>query len=85
MTPDVFYGRMATIMAANPPYTADKPVVDQIARIGIIPGTPFNWNRLNATMQEAIARAIRTVLRKSMPRRRVPGQVLSLQTAGTHV
>jgi len=54
MTPDVYYGRMATIMGGNPPYTADKPVVDQIARIGIIPGTPFNWNRLNATMQEAI-------------------------------
>jgi len=55
MTPDVFYGRMATVMGANPPSSADKPVVDQMARIGIIPGTPFNWNGLNATMQNAIA------------------------------
>ena len=55
MTPDVFYGRMATVMGGNPPSSADKPVVDQMARIGIIPGTPFNWNGLNATMQNAIA------------------------------
>lgn len=55
MTPDVFYGRMATVMGGNPPHSVDTPVVDQIARIGIIPGTPFNWNGLNATMQDAIA------------------------------
>jgi hypothetical protein len=55
MTPDVFYGGMATVMAGNPPYSVDKPVVDQIARIGIVPGTSFAWNSLNATMQNAIA------------------------------
>jgi len=54
MTPSEFYGRMATLMVANPPYSADKPVVDQLARIGIVPGTPFDWNSLNATMQNAI-------------------------------
>ncbi len=56
MTPEEFYGRMATLMAANPPHTADEPVVDQIARIGIVPGMPFPWSGLNATMQNAIAR-----------------------------
>jgi hypothetical protein len=54
MTPDVFYGRMATVMEGNPPHSVDKPVVDQIARIGIVPGTSFSWNGLNATMQNAI-------------------------------
>ncbi|MGZ4936950.1 MAG: DUF1254 domain-containing protein [Halobacteriota archaeon] len=55
MTPEVFYGRMATLMVANPPHSADTPVVDQLARIGITPGTSFDWNSLNATMQNAIA------------------------------
>ncbi|MGZ7194468.1 MAG: DUF1254 domain-containing protein [Halobacteriota archaeon] len=55
MTPSTFYGRMATLMVANPPSTADKPVVDQMARIGLIPGRPFDWNGLNATMQNAVA------------------------------
>ncbi|MGZ4885499.1 MAG: DUF1254 domain-containing protein, partial [Halobacteriota archaeon] len=54
MTPSEFYGRMATVMGGNPPHSADKPVVDQIARIGIIPVTPFDWNGLNATMKNAI-------------------------------
>ena len=54
MTPDVFYGRMATLVVANPPYSADTPLVDQIARIGIIPGKPFDRSDLNATMQNAI-------------------------------
>jgi hypothetical protein len=55
MTPSEFYGRMATVMGGNPPYSADKPVVDQMAGIGIVPGTSFDWNGLNATMQNAIA------------------------------
>ena len=55
MTAATFYGRMATLMEANPPSPADKPVVDQMARIGLVPGKPFDWNGLNATMQDAIA------------------------------
>jgi len=55
MTPSTFYGRMATLMVANPPSSADKPVVDQMARIGLVPGTTFDWNGLNATMQNAVA------------------------------
>jgi hypothetical protein len=45
---------MATVIGGNPAYSVDKPVVDQIARIGIIPGKPFDWNSLNVTMQNAI-------------------------------
>ncbi|MGA3360127.1 MAG: DUF1254 domain-containing protein [Halobacteriota archaeon] len=55
MTPATFYGKMATLMVANPPNTADKPVVDQMARIGLAPGTPFDWNGFNSTIQDAIA------------------------------
>jgi hypothetical protein len=55
MSPDAFYSRMATVMGGNPPYSVDKPVMDQIARIGIVPGTPFDWSGMDATMQDAIA------------------------------
>lgn len=54
MTPDAFYGRMAMLMASNPPHNADKAVVDLIARIGIAPGMPFNWSGLNTSMRKAI-------------------------------
>ncbi len=55
MSPDAFYGRLATAMEGSPPYDVDKPVIDQIARIGIVPGAPFDWSGMNATMQDAIA------------------------------
>jgi hypothetical protein len=55
LTPARFYDEMATLMGPNPPSDADKPVVDQMARIGIVPGTPFDWNALNATIKDAIA------------------------------
>jgi hypothetical protein len=55
MTPATFYSRMATLMVANPPSIADKLVIDQMARIGLVPGKPFDWNGLNATMQNAVA------------------------------
>jgi hypothetical protein len=55
MTAATFYGRMATLMETNPPNAADKPVVDQMARIGLVPGKPFDWNGLNTTIQDAIA------------------------------
>ncbi len=55
MSPDAFYRRMATAMGGNPLSSVDKPVIDQIERIGIVPGTPFDWNSMDATMQDAIA------------------------------
>jgi hypothetical protein len=55
MSPDAFFDRLAMAMESSPPYPADKPVIDQMARIGIVPGTPFDWSGMNATMQDAIA------------------------------
>ena len=55
ITPATYYGTMATLMVANPPSTADKPVVDQIARIGIVAGKPFDLNGVNTTIQNSVA------------------------------
>lgn len=59
MSPDAFYSRMATAMGGNPPSSADKPVLDQIARIGIVPGSAFDWSMMNASMQDAISQGAR--------------------------
>jgi hypothetical protein len=56
MSPDAFYDRLAMAMESSPPYPADKPVIDQMARIGIVPGMPFDWTSMNTAMQDAIAR-----------------------------
>ena len=74
MTPATFYGRMATLMVSNPPSTADKPVVDQMARIGLTAGTPFDWNGLNTTMQDAVT--------QGAERRTRPGQRCRSEPSG---
>jgi hypothetical protein len=58
MTPATFFNRMATLMQGNPPNSADKPVTDQIARIGIVPGKPFDWDNMNATTKNAITQGL---------------------------
>jgi hypothetical protein len=55
MSTDEFFGRLAAAMGGNPSNSVDKPVIDQIIRIGIVPGIPFDWSSMNATMQDAIA------------------------------
>ena len=47
MSPQEFFTELAALMVANPPSRADKPVVKQMARIGIVPGKPFRWNKLD--------------------------------------
>lgn len=55
MSTDEFFGRLAAAMGGNPPNSVDRPVIDQIIRIGIVPGIPFDWSSMNAMMQDAIA------------------------------
>ncbi|MGB8311412.1 MAG: DUF1214 domain-containing protein [Halobacteriota archaeon] len=76
MTPATFYGKMASLMAANPPSAADKPVVDQMARIGIVAGTPFDWNGLNATIQNAVAQGAKDGLAQANAAGLPPGSVV---------
>jgi hypothetical protein len=62
MTPAAFYNRMATVMVDNPPRAADKPVIDQMARIGLVAGKPFDWDGLNTTTQDAITQGAKNGL-----------------------
>jgi hypothetical protein len=41
-----FFGMMADLMKTNPPAAADKPMVDTMARIGIVPGKSFDEGKL---------------------------------------
>jgi hypothetical protein len=58
MSPEAFYGRLATAMGSSPPPGVDKPIIDQIARIGIVPGRAFDWSSMDATRQDAISLGI---------------------------
>ena len=74
MSPQKFFGRLAALMGPNPPSAADAPVVKQMARIGIVPGSGSDWNKLGRRMQRQISRGVtqgeRNVLKVGL---KIPG------------
>jgi hypothetical protein len=41
-----FFNKLATLMRDNPPAEADKPMLDKLAHIGVVPGQPFDPSKL---------------------------------------
>ena len=49
-----FFKLMASLMKDNPPYAADAPMVAKLARLGIVPGEPFDIAKLDSGAQQAL-------------------------------
>ena len=47
MNGEAFFQRLAAALAKNPPRAADRPIVDRLARIGIVAGKPFDASALD--------------------------------------
>jgi DNA sulfur modification protein DndE len=58
MDAPTFFGKLADLMGYNPPHAADTQTLKRLAKIGIVPGQPFDWNQFNratkATLQASI-------------------------------
>lgn len=52
---DEYFTLLAKLMKDNPPAAADKPMLDKMAKIGIVPGEPFNSSKLGPVAQEAFS------------------------------
>ena len=50
----VFLNRLALLMKDNPPAKADKPILKKMALLGIVPGQPFDINKLSAAEFQAV-------------------------------
>ncbi len=57
MTGEMFFARLAQLLADNPPYPADAPILPKLRRLGIEPGKPFD----RSTVEPAIIRGINRV------------------------
>jgi hypothetical protein len=53
-----YFDRLAQLMADNPPAPADAPMVRTLARLGIVPGHPFDFAALNASDRRALDGAV---------------------------
>ena len=49
-----FFNLMAQLMKDNPPAAADAPIIARIAKIGIVPGQPFDLTKLAPEAQQAL-------------------------------
>ncbi|WP_235956888.1 DUF1254 domain-containing protein [Fundidesulfovibrio magnetotacticus] len=50
-----YFNLLARLLKDNPPAPADKPMLAKMARLGIVPGQPFDGNRLSPLAREAFA------------------------------
>jgi hypothetical protein len=49
-----YFNLLAQLMKDNPPTVEDAPMVARIARIGIVPGQPFDLTKLSTDAQQAL-------------------------------
>jgi hypothetical protein len=50
-----YFNLLARLMKDNPPRPADQPIVEKMAKLGIVPGAPFDASKLGPTAKDALA------------------------------
>lgn len=51
-----YFTLLAKLMVANPPAKADQPILERMAKLGIVPGQPFDGSKLDPLARKAFAR-----------------------------
>jgi len=55
LSADEYFDLLAKLLANNPPTAADKPILEKMAKIGIVPGQPFDRSKLAPVAREAFS------------------------------
>jgi hypothetical protein len=50
-----FFAAFAAAMKANPPHAADGPMIQELARIGLVPGQDLDASKLSAEQRQAMS------------------------------
>jgi hypothetical protein len=61
-----YFNLMAQLMKDNPPTAEDAPIVARIAKIGIVPGQPFDLTKLSPEAQRALKTVPKAAFAKVM-------------------
>lgn len=64
MDAKAFFSRLAMLMKDNPPAEADAPMVEKMARLGIVPGREFDVSKLDPAVARALEDGHRAGLEK---------------------
>jgi hypothetical protein len=59
-----YFGRLAALMKANPPPAADAPMLARLAKIGIVPGQPFDMAKLDPAVAKGLENVVEAAFTK---------------------
>jgi len=54
LSTEAYFDMLAALLKDNPPAEADKPIIEKMARIGIVPGEKFDISKLDADVAAAL-------------------------------
>jgi hypothetical protein len=69
-----YFNLLATLMKDNPPAKADAPMVAKMAKLGIAPGKPFEFDKLDPAVQQALKDVPRLGFEKIMAHFKTAGK-----------
>lgn len=72
---DEYFGLVAKLMKDNPPATADAPMVAKMAKIGIVPGQPFEASKLDPAVARGLANVPAAAQKKIMGHFKEAGEI----------
>lgn len=52
---DAYFTLLAELLETNPPAEADRPMLEKMAKIGLVPGQPFDSGKLGPVARDALA------------------------------
>jgi hypothetical protein len=59
MNAQAYYTLFAELLKTNPPAAADAPMVEKLAKIGIVPGQSLDWSKVDPAAQKALDEVIK--------------------------
>jgi hypothetical protein len=61
-----YFNLLAKLMKDNPPYAADNPMLAKLAKLGILPGQPFDGSKLGPVAKDAFSKVPKIATDKIM-------------------
>lgn len=70
-----FFSQLAILMKNNPPAPADAPMVAKLTKLGIVPGQPFDINKLDPVVAKALQDSVKAGQQQIMAYFKKAGEV----------
>ena len=64
MSAEVFFNKLAALMASTPPPAADAPVLAKLATIGVVPGRNFDISKLDPAVAKGLEKSVQLAMGK---------------------